>query len=115
MPMTVIVTRNVPDRFRGFLASCMLEPAPGVYVAPNMSRAVRERVWDVMWAWKDLVPSDAGLLLLWRSLQATSGMEMQTIGWPKKEMFDYEGLWLAHGRVSFEHAPDDEETSAITQ
>ena len=35
--MVVIVTRDVADRFRGFLASCMLEIAPGVYTAPRMS------------------------------------------------------------------------------
>lgn len=35
MPMTVVVTRDVPDRFRGFLVSVMLEIAPGVYTAPT--------------------------------------------------------------------------------
>ena len=35
MPMCVIVTRDVPARFRGFLASCMLEIAPGVYTQPG--------------------------------------------------------------------------------
>lgn len=44
MSVTLIVTRNAPDRFHGFLASCMLEVAPGVYVSPRMGRAVRERV-----------------------------------------------------------------------
>jgi CRISPR-associated endoribonuclease Cas2 subtype I-E len=43
--MTVVVTRNVPDRYRGFLASCMLELAPGVYTSPHMNQSVRERVW----------------------------------------------------------------------
>ena len=44
MSMTVVVTRNVAPRFRGFLASVMLEIAPGVYTAPEMSKGVRERV-----------------------------------------------------------------------
>ncbi|TVR13365.1 MAG: type I-E CRISPR-associated endoribonuclease Cas2, partial [Planctomycetota bacterium] len=30
MPMTIVVTNDVADRYRGFLASCMLEIAPGV-------------------------------------------------------------------------------------
>ena len=38
MPMTVVVTRDVEARYRGFLASVMLEVAPGVYVSPNLSR-----------------------------------------------------------------------------
>ena len=31
MPMTIVVTRDVPDRYRGFLASIMPEAGPGVY------------------------------------------------------------------------------------
>ena len=41
--MVVVVTRDVADRYRGFLASCMLEIAPGVYTAPRMTAGVRER------------------------------------------------------------------------
>ena len=51
MPMTVIATRNVEDRYRGFLASCMLEIAPGVYTGPRMTSGVRERVWRVLSEW----------------------------------------------------------------
>jgi CRISPR-associated endoribonuclease Cas2 subtype I-E len=46
--MTVIVTRDVVARFRGFLASCMLEIGLGVYTAPRMNAAVRTRVWSVL-------------------------------------------------------------------
>ena len=35
----------------GFLASCMLEIAPGVYTQPDMSVSVRERVWTVLSGW----------------------------------------------------------------
>ena len=38
MPMTVVVTRNAPMRYRGFLASCMLEIGAGVYTSPRMNR-----------------------------------------------------------------------------
>ena len=48
MPLTLIVTRDVPGRYRGFLASVMPEVAPGVYVAPDLSKGVRERVWAVL-------------------------------------------------------------------
>jgi hypothetical protein len=58
MPMTVIVTRDVPDRYRGFLASVMPEIGPGVFVSPELSRGVRERLlagdvklvgWNARW------------------------------------------------------------------
>ena len=51
MPMCVIVTRDVPPRFRGFLGSCMLEIAPGVYTQPDMSASVRKRAWSVLSDW----------------------------------------------------------------
>ena len=51
MTMTVVVTRNVAPRFRGFLTSVMLEIAPGVYTGPRMSKGVRERIWNVMTQW----------------------------------------------------------------
>ncbi len=48
MALTVIVTRDVAYRFRGFLASVMLEIAAGVYISPQMTKGVRTRVWKVM-------------------------------------------------------------------
>ena len=51
MPMTMVVTRDVESRYRGFLTSVMLEVAPGVYVAPDLSAGVRQRVWDVIESW----------------------------------------------------------------
>jgi CRISPR-associated protein Cas2 len=39
--MTVIVTRDVPARTRGFLASIVAEPAPGVYTASDLTKGVR--------------------------------------------------------------------------
>ena len=64
--MTVVVTRNAPDRYRGFLASCMLELAPGVYTSPQMSKAVRDRVWAVCCEWAGALPDDGGVLMTWR-------------------------------------------------
>jgi len=48
MATTIAVTRNTPNRFNGFLASCMNEIASGMYAAPRMKKLVRERVWKVM-------------------------------------------------------------------
>jgi CRISPR-associated protein Cas2 len=48
MPMTVVVTRDVADRYRGFLASIIPEVATDVFTAPELSRGVRERIWSVL-------------------------------------------------------------------
>ena len=47
MPITMVVTRDVESRYRGFLTSVMLDVAPGVDVSPDLSAGVRQRVWDV--------------------------------------------------------------------
>jgi CRISPR-associated protein Cas2 len=92
--MVLVVTRNVPDRYRGFLASCMLEIAPGVYTSPAMSRAVRERVWNVCCEWAGAIPDDGGVVMTWRDRQSPSGQAVLTLGWPKKEIVDLDGVWV---------------------
>ena len=94
MSMTLVVTRNVPDRYRGFLAACMLELAPGVYTNPNMSKAVRERIWAVCCDWAGVLSNDSGVLMAWRDKQSPSGQAVLTLGWPKKELVELDGLWL---------------------
>ena len=92
--MTVVVTRNVPDRYRGFLASCMLELAPGVYTSPRMSKAVRDRVWAVCCEWAGALPDEGGVLMTWRDKAMPSGQAVLTLGWPKKEIVELDGIWL---------------------
>jgi len=101
--MTIAVTRNTPGRFRGFLCSCMLEIAPGVYAAPRMKSAVRERVWNVMVEWAELVPSDGGVVLFWEDQTAPSGMVVRIVGYPKKELIEHEGLWLTLTNLTGAH------------
>ena len=112
MTTTVAVTRNLPGRFRGFLASCMLEVAPGVYVSPSLKKAVRERIWEVMQKWATLVPEDGGLLLLWRDRDAPSGLSMRTLGWPRQRIVSHEGLWLTVRDLTAEHDMDELESLA---
>jgi CRISPR-associated protein Cas2 len=94
VPMTIVVTRNVPDRYRGFLASCMLEIAPGVYTSPEMTAGVRERVWTVCCEWAGALPQDGGVLMTWQEPTMPSGQALRLLGWPKEELVEVDGLWL---------------------
>jgi CRISPR-associated protein Cas2 len=89
--MTVVVTTNVPARFRGFLASCMLELAPGVYTAPRMSRAVRERVLAVLTDWHD-AENIGSVLMTWADKTAPGGQGIATLGIPPVELVEFEGM-----------------------
>lgn len=93
MPLTVIVTRDVEMRYRGFLTSVMLEVSPGVYVAPEMSAAVRNRVWSVMTDWWTAL-GRGSLTMIWRDTKATGNMRIETLGTPPKNIVDADGILL---------------------
>lgn len=116
MSMTIAITRNVPARFNGFICSCMHELAPGVYVAPRMKKSVRERLWKVMMEWSELIPDDGGVVLFWRSRKAPSGLGVRVLGWPKKELVEYEGMWLTFRELTKAHDSEElEELSKIEE
>ena len=104
MSMTVIVTRNVAPRFRGFLASVMLEIAPGVYTAPEMSKGVRERVWTVLDDWFQAGGATTGsdpeqmasIVLTWRDASAPGGQGIETLGIPAKTLVDADGFYMVN-------------------
>ena len=93
MPMTVVVTRDVESRYRGFLASAMLEVAPGVYVSPDLSHGVRERIWIVISTWYDVLNRGAAVMM-WRDSTASGGLALRHLGDPPKEIRDADGVLL---------------------
>jgi CRISPR-associated protein Cas2 len=95
MSMTVVVTRNVSGRMRGFLASSMLELAPGVYSAPKMSPAVRKRVWSVVTEWF-YAEQEASVVLLWADPAQPGGQSVKTLGLPPVSLIDLDGLLVTH-------------------
>lgn len=97
--MTVVVTRNVPARFRGFLASCMLEIAPGVYTSPAMSRGVRDRVWQVLNDWFDeATGGDASIVMTWRDRRQPGAQAFDFLGLPPKDVVEHDGVFLVRHR-----------------
>ena len=91
--MTVVVTRDVESRYRGFLASAMLEVAPGVYVSPDLSKGVRERIWTVISTWYDVLNRGA-VVMMWRDTTASGGLALRHLGDPPKEIRDADGVLL---------------------
>ncbi|MBI4701175.1 MAG: type I-E CRISPR-associated endoribonuclease Cas2 [Deltaproteobacteria bacterium] len=95
MAMTVVVTRNAPERFRGFLASCMLELAPGVYASPGITRGVRQRIWEVCTSWQGELPPDGCVLMTFVDRASPGGLGVLVLGCPRKDLVEHEGVWLA--------------------
>jgi CRISPR-associated protein Cas2 len=98
MALVTIVTRDVADRVRGFLASVMLEVAPCVYVSPNMTKGVRERIWHVMIEWHGAEPRGS-IVMIWQQRDATGGLGLAHIGTPAKALIEIDGMWIARSFV----------------
>jgi CRISPR-associated protein Cas2 len=101
MEMTVVVTRNAPDRVRGFLASCMCEIAPGVYTGPGMSQGVRQRVWAVMDEWWPHFP-ECAIVMTWPDKKAVGGQQFWVLGAPKVVLHEQDGMFLVRGTMTTE-------------
>ena len=105
MPLTLVVTRDVAARYRGFLASVMPELAPGVYVSPDLSAAVRERVWTVVVGWWEHLPGSS-VLMAYPDRDAPGRLAVRTLGLPPVELDVLDGL-----RVAVRRAPTEEKPS----
>ena len=88
--MVVVVTRDVADRYRGFLASCMLEIAPGVYTAPRMTAGVRERVWAVLADWFGAL-GGGSVVMTWQDAKQPCGQGLLTLGIPARTFVELDG------------------------
>lgn len=93
MSLTLIVTRDVAPRFRGFLASAMQELAPGVYVNPRMSAGVRERVWAVLTEWFNEI-GGGSIVMAVRDNREEGGMAVSTLGIPARTLENITGMLL---------------------
>lgn len=96
--MTLVVTRDVEDRYRGFLHSVMLEIAPGVYTSPRMSKAVRERVWGVLMDWHSHLQRGS-IVMTWRDVDAAGGQSLLYLGEPARELVEVDGTVLVRRKV----------------
>lgn len=94
MSATIIVTRNVSNRVRGFLASSLLELAPGVYCGVRQSTAVRERIWGVLESWF-ASEGDASIIMLWRDPNLPGEQAIKVLGLPPVDLVDHDGMVLA--------------------
>ncbi|MGC3997676.1 MAG: type I-E CRISPR-associated endoribonuclease Cas2e [Anaeromyxobacter sp.] len=107
MAMTLVVTRDVAARYRGFLASCMLEVAAGVYTAPDMTRAVRERVWKVLEDWH-AAEATGVVIMTWPDASAPGGQSMMFLGEPPKDFWVMDGLVVVRRELPAEPSTNSE-------
>ena len=93
MALVMIVLRDTPNRFHGFLSSTMLEVAPNVFISPRMSPAVRNRVWSVLSDWHGCLKQGSAVMV-WRETDAVGGVGIANLGDPPRELIEADGAWL---------------------
>ncbi|WP_242508520.1 type I-E CRISPR-associated endoribonuclease Cas2e [Rhodocyclus purpureus] len=71
----------------------MLEVTPTVYISPRMNPGVRARVWETVSDWYSAEPKGS-LVMVWRDLNQTGGVGIETLGEPPRELVEVDGLWL---------------------
>lgn len=72
----------------------MPEPAPGVYAAAELSRAVRERLWAVVTDWH-CATAQGSLVMLWRDDKAPGGLGLLSLGTPPRRLADIDGVLVS--------------------
>ncbi|MEH3037556.1 MAG: type I-E CRISPR-associated endoribonuclease Cas2e [Sphingomonas adhaesiva] len=103
MPLTVVITRDVEDRYRGFLGSAMLELAPGVYAQPRMSAGVRGRIWAVVEEWHTRLRRGS-IVMCWAEPASAGGLGLCVLGEPPKDVVTHESILLVRRALSSRQA-----------
>jgi CRISPR-associated protein Cas2 len=98
MPMTVIITRDVEDRYRGFLGSSMLELSPGVYANPRMSAGVRGRIWSVISVWYSHL-RHGSIVMTWSDTTANGGLGLLSLGEPPRDIIAHDATLLVRRKT----------------
>lgn len=93
MSLTLVVTRDVVARYRGFLSSVMPEIAPGVYVSTDMTKGVRDRVWMVISDWWESAPGGS-VVMAFPDPMSSGRLGIRVLGVPPVELADVEGVRL---------------------
>ena len=71
----------------------MLEISAGVYVAPDLTAAVRTRAWEVVSGWWGAL-QNGSIVMVWRDERAVGKLRIATLGEPPKEIVDADGVLL---------------------
>lgn len=95
MSLTVVITRDLEDRYRGLLASAMLEAAPGVYVSKGLTARARDDLWRVIVDWHATLCRGSATMLF-ADAKADGGIAVRNAGAPSRRAVRIDGALLMH-------------------
>ena len=92
MKSVVVVVRDVPDRFRGYLKSLFLEFSVNAFVSPAMDEGVIERSWKILSDWHD-AEGKGSIIMIVPDRKATGGLNIRLKGEAVREIIDLDGVF----------------------
>lgn len=98
--MTLFVLEQLKPALRGELRRWMLEIRPGCFVG-TLSARVRELLWKrIVLRVKEDQMTELHYLGAWMIHDSPNeqGFKLETVGETKKELVDFDGLWLVGER-----------------
>jgi CRISPR-associated protein Cas2 len=98
MGLTIVITNNVEDRYRGFLSSILLEIAPGVYTGPKITTGARDRIWGVLSEWHNAL-GRGSIIMTWDDPTSVGGQRILSLGQPIKTLVEIDGQYLSFRRA----------------
>jgi len=93
MSLTILITRDVEDRYRGFLSSLMLELTAGVYVSARLNAGARERIWAVLLDWHQHL-NRGSVTMCWTDKQQPGGIGLRQLGEAARQLAEVDDLLL---------------------
>lgn len=93
MSLTVLITRDVEDRYRGFLSSTMLEVAAGTYISKSLTPRARDKVWKVVSEWHGEL-NRGSVTLIYPDSASDGGIAVHSLGVPTRRPVPIDGALL---------------------
>lgn len=95
--LTIIITRDVDNRFRGLLRSVMLEVSAGIYVSAQLNREARNRLWNVIERWHQVLQCGS-VTMIWRDTRSSGDIGVKIVGVSSRDLYDADGILLTRLR-----------------
>lgn len=91
--LTVVITRDVDNRYRGLLRSVMLEASTSIYVSSQLNRKARRRLWEVIERWHRALQRGS-IVMIWRDASTSGDIGVASLGNTSRDLCEVDGILL---------------------
>lgn len=91
--LTVVITRDVDNRYHGLLRSVMLEASTSIYVSTQLNREARRRLWEVIERWHRALQRGS-IVMIWRDAGVPGDIGVKSLGNTPRDLYEVDGILL---------------------